>query len=107
VMVVEVQSFSVYTIVVQVAEWLDDQLANFTREDIVIRDPNNPLSWFVIMDRNLWATSKYNRWYFYQWWNNYWFKLNNTNTDASIVNGTVWTYEENAIEWNNSFLNSW
>ena len=35
---------------------------------------------FTIMDRNLWATSSSrssaaSRWYVFQWWNNYWFKI--------------------------------
>ena len=28
---------------------------------------------FTMMDRNLWAESTSDYWYYYQWWNNYWF----------------------------------
>ena len=107
VLVVEAESFSVYTIVVQVSEWLDSQLTNFTWNDISIRDPNNPLSWFTIMDRNLWAKNVNSKWYFYFWWNNYWFSMNWNYENVSIVNWTTWTKEADSIQWNNSYLNSW
>ena len=90
-LVVDAESFSIYTIVTQVAEeWpeaLEDQLANFEYGMISIARPDsiaaewNP-EWFTIMDRNLWAektwaytdlTTTGSYWYHYQWWNNYWF----------------------------------
>ena len=89
VMVVEAESFSVYTIVVQVAEeWplaTENQLANFVYGEISINRPSildstvYPIEWFTIMDRNLWAISNDrvstgSYWYHYQWWNNYWFE---------------------------------
>ena len=68
------------------------------------------MSWvtFTIMDRNLWASAYMNEngknqidWngYYYQWWNNYWFKnswylkyFDNERIDADIYDETWWYY---------------
>ena len=84
---VEAESFSVYTIVTQVAEeWplaeTENQLANFVYWEISIEDPDNPWYWITIMDRNLWALKSWTwdeyevKGYLYQWWNNYGFPNN-------------------------------
>ena len=118
-LVVDAESFSVYTIVTQVAEEgpdaLEDQLANFEYGMISIARPDsitaewNP-EWFTIMDRNLgalevwtWDNSKA-YWYHYQWGNNYGF---NSIWDLSAGNKTwikidvSWssTYSWNQFVW--------
>ena len=97
VLVIEAESFSVYTIVKQVKDqwpWAsENQLANFVYWTISVEDPDHPWQWITIMDRNLWAmtndiTDKKSYWYYYQWWNNYWFNswwhvVMNTTVDVS------------------------
>ena len=88
VIVVDAESFSVYTIVVQVIE---EQLINFEYWEISIEDPEHPWTWITIMDRNLWAkvawTGDSSYGYYYQWWNNYWFPtMGNVATSSDPVN---------------------
>lgn len=80
---------------------------------ISIANPNNPSEWFIIMDRNLGATSNdisnpNSYWYYYQWWNNHGFpsskeveKISANQIDASSY--WPWNYYENDtfIIWNN------
>ena len=81
--------FSTYVVVAQ--KWLRNapvswgdiynQMSDFEFTGIVINRPDsisNGPAFYIIMDRNLWATStdtnstdSYG--YMYQWWNNYWF----------------------------------
>ena len=73
--------------------WDDDDRNDFEYGIIAISDWTD---WFVIMDRNLWARSKWDwvtwtaeknseyesdsdsYWYYYQWWNNWWFSTKTT-----------------------------
>ena len=81
-------SFSTYAVVAQKGlRWASsgggiyDQMPDFEFTEIMIRRPDsisNGPAFYIIMDRNLWATStdtnstdSYG--YMYQWWNNYWF----------------------------------
>ena len=101
VMVVETESFSVYTIVVQVKE---EQLINFEYWMVSIANPSNSNQWITIMDRNLWATMTW--WwigapiesygYHYQWWNNYWFdsQLPSSSIKRSYSTVNVSSYDE-------------
>ena len=125
-LVVDAESFSIYTIVTQVHdEWpTDDQLANFEYWEISIARPDSldaseyPKEWFTIMDRNLWAseiwvwadalTGSYG--YYYQWWNNYWFSpYKNISTSLGAINvpnneyswSTFITPEEAYAPWMN------
>ena len=101
VMVVEANSFSIYTIVQQVKEeWplaTEDQLANFVYGEISIEDPNNPGQWITIMDRNLWAitndvNSTWSYWYLYQWWNSYGF-----NSYSNLLSDEQLTWDKISI----------
>ena len=113
VMVVEAESFSVYTIVTQikdgVIEGINNQLDNFVYWSISIENPDHPWQWITIMDRNLWAleawTWRNSYWYYYQWWNNYGFDYD---VDNNILkNWTIWTYENDAVKWSDSYNNWW
>ena len=114
VMVVEAESFSVYTIVTQIREWvlkgINDQLDNFVYWSISIENPDQPWHGITVMDRNLWAgtndiSSSESYWYYYQWWNNYWFTTgcldNVVSIDVDTSNYTYWTY------YNKSFNKKW
>ncbi len=103
-LVVDAESFSIYTIVTQVAEeWpeaIGDQLANFVYDTISIARPDWYIwewpEWITIMDRNLGAlTNDINsidsRWYYYQWWNNYWL-LSPKNFISEDVNLSSYSY---------------
>ena len=88
IMLIEAESFSVYTIVVQVRE---EQLINFEYWMISIADPSNSNQWITMMDRNLWATMAWTWcgitdlstcWYHYQRWNNYWFDYLKSSQEA-------------------------
>ncbi len=65
---------------------------------ISISDPENPLSWFTIMDRNLWSKKSWTgedaHWYYYQWWNNHGFS-------------TIMSYTTVAPEWNDDYIHQW
>ncbi len=87
--VVEADSFSVYTIIVKNISDVIIQNYNQNYEDLDLYfvDAVWTISYYTIMDRNMWATEVYNKkmWeevnknsygYFYQWWNNYWFSSN-------------------------------
>ncbi len=59
---------------------------------------------FMLLDRNLWATtnditSSESYWYFYQRWNNYWF--------ASTWDILSWDYENNKVERQSEYDNHW
>jgi len=87
-------------------------------QTITIRDPANPLSWFTIMDRNLWAISNEisstgSYWFKYQWWNNYWF----SDSDTPVVTTTwlAWSgdydnhgyYNTKWINWSSNDYDVW
>ena len=91
-------------------------------QTITIRDPTNPLSWFTIMDRNLWAenagTDSSAYWFKYQWWNNYGFvngctsnRCTDSVTSSSVaVSATAWAiwndvYNNHGYFWN-TFIKS-
>ena len=110
---VDAESFSVYTIVTQVAEeWpnaIEDQLANFVYGQISIEDPDHPWQWITIMDRNLgasmtwaWADADPRSYgYHYQWWNNYWFDSSKTVLDDWYLGyGQI-----NVPEWTTGYYN--
>ena len=117
VLVVEAESFSVYTIVKQVIE---EQLISFQYWMISIANPLNPSQWITIMDRNLWATitwawnnaPKESYGYHYQWWNNYWFDSNESSTEISTSSSTIDVselseyYGSTFIVWNTSWMSS-
>ena len=116
VMVVDAESFSVYTIVVQVRQ---EQLMNFEYWMISIANPSNSSQWITIMDRNLWATVAW--WwidapvesygYYYQWWNNYWFSSNSAaqlKTSYSRVNVSSFDeYYSDVFVRDSSWMSTW
>lgn len=93
------------------SEWhytILDQMPEFEWEDITVCNPNNAAKCFVIMDRNLWATTTW-KWlaapissngYYYQYWNNYGFKDGGLITTSSILVDASWYWP-----WN--YYNSW
>ena len=73
----------------------------FTWHDITIC--NDIDSCITLMDRNLWATTNDitkagSYWYYFQWWNNYWFKSN-------ALNGKSWQVDASGY-WPNNPYNS-
>lgn len=57
-----------------------------------------------MMDRNLWATTNditnnlSSRWYYYQWWNNYWFAPGSINTvDNKVKSAEKWYYKDEFV----------
>jgi hypothetical protein len=78
-------------------------------EDIVIKWSGG--TWYVIMDRNLWATATWwiscnsssCRWNHYQWWNNYWFP--STSSPAYTPNSSSQASASGYWPWN--YYNSW
>ena len=65
---------------------------------ISISDPDNPLSGFTIMNKNLWAKNNWTWedafWYYYQWGNNHWFS-------------TIRSYTTTLAEWNDDYEHEW
>ena len=120
---VDAESFSVYTIVTQVAEeWNNsNQLANFEYWEISITRPSWETEWpewITIMDRNLWAimtwawtwANQLSYGYYYQWWNNYWFnkdsfKSSTEKIDVSGKESYSWSTFIASKDYN--FLSSW
>lgn len=47
-------------------------------------------SWLTIADKNLWATTVWDYWNYYQWGNNYWWATNATTKSSNQVN--AWNY---------------
>ena len=127
--VIDAESFSYYTIVVQRAEenptktwveWTDFLTISIARPEW-LTNADWPV-WFTIMDRNLWAITgavlitegssnsrisgnKWSYWYRYQWWNNYGF-IDWCWTDGcsdNVTNNATRTQVE--LVW--SYSNSW
>ena len=93
-------SFSTYAVVAKkwlrstpvVWSWIMDQMPDFDFTEIVISRPESISVWpssYIIMDRNLWAstsgTSTDSYGYMYQWWNNYGFPGTWTSLPSSQV----------------------
>ena len=102
---------------------------------IRIKDPDNKWKWITLLDRNLWASATWagidesmqSFWYYFQWWNNYGFPSNpsesisstGTKVDASeywpnTANGYYssnifikWTYDWSTMHNNNLRWWSW
>ena len=118
-LVIDAESFSYYTIVVQIREEAPESNSTQTwqyGEDyftINIARPSGlsstdyPIEWFTIMDRNLWASISWTTcnttnatWacgYLYQWWNNYWFPIS---ANASSI--LTWV----GLTWDESYNNN-
>ena len=120
--VIDAESFSYYTIVVQRREetlestptqtWQygeDYFTISIARPSSLDNDENyanHP--WITIMDRNLWATATWygdsntastdSYGYLYQWWNNYWFPYSAASGD--ILTGV-------GLQWNDSYNDMW
>ena len=121
-LVIDAESFSYYTIVVQIREEAPDtQTWQYgTWKDYLTISIAKPSSiteswlpeWFTIMDRNLWATATWYattqssaiNWYKYQWWNNYWFS--DSTTVSAVTTWLPWdeSYNHNGYV-SKSFIN--
>lgn len=100
---ISAEKFSPYSITIReinpTPEWTDQILDFSDYKEIEVTRPEW-YTWYgpekiIMMDRNLWANSTYDDWYYYQWWNNHWFKP-----------GSFETTTIKAI-WNDSYNNKW
>ena len=111
-LVIDAESFSYYTIVVQIREEAPESDPTQTwqyGEDYFTISIAKPVwvddewpAWFTIMDRNLWAStgninSTDSYWNYYQWWNNYGFNYSLQNNVTVITEWLTWdeSYKNN------------
>lgn len=110
-LVVDAEKFSIYTIVDQIREETNNQLAEF-KYDIITISWSNASQCITIMDRNLWATgndiSSGNSYgYYYQHGNNYGFTLDYLQ-DASHYSSTTISTSKNPSEYvSKTFITTW
>ena len=64
----------------------------WSEADWVISFQTSAWNWITIADKNIWATTVWWNWNWYQWWNNYWWAYNTNPTSASTTSINASTY---------------